>query len=104
MADQKNTKLKHTEGGVTTRDDATDLGVPMLPGDPSEPIGPEDALGPGPKRGDYTGRIGGGYQPHQVVRRENAKAGEPVVEVVAQRTRADDIGEAKGSKGGVGTI
>jgi hypothetical protein len=86
----QNDKLKHSEGGVTTRDDALDLGVPMLPGDPSEPQGPEDALGEGPKRGDYRDRLGGpGYQPHQ---------GE-----VPQRLNADDIGDAKGLKGGVTT-
>lgn len=56
MAEAKNPK--HTEGGATTRDDALDSGVPMLAGDPSEPAGPEDALGSGPKRGDYSGVIG----------------------------------------------
>lgn len=86
----QNDKLKHSEGGVTTRDDALDLGVPMLQGDPSEPQGPEDALGDGPKRGDYRDRIGGSsYQPH---------SGEK-----PQRPNADDIGDAKGLKGGVET-
>lgn len=42
--------------GVTTRDDAKDLGVPMMAGDLSEPTGPEDALGSGKKRGDYSDR------------------------------------------------
>ncbi len=91
MADQKTEKqtkrLEHTEGGATTRDDPNDLGVPVLPGDPAESIGPEDALGVGPKRGDYRGRIPG--DPHE---------GE-----VAQRPRADEIGEVKGKKGGVET-
>jgi hypothetical protein len=101
---KKDKKLEHSEGGVTTRDDVTDLGAPMLAGDPSEPQGPEDALGPGPKRGDYTDRLGGSdYNPHQVVPRPNAKPGEPQVEVVAQRQRAEDIGEVKGKKGGVET-
>ena len=86
----QNDKLKHSEGGVTTRDDALDLGVPMLQGDPSEPQGPEDALGDGPKRGDYRDRIGpSSYQPHA--------GAEP------QRPKADDIGDAKGLKGGVET-
>ncbi len=40
-------KLAHSESGVTTRDDVTDLGVPMLQGDAAEPVGPEDALGAG---------------------------------------------------------
>lgn len=82
----------------TTRHDATDMGVPMLPGSPNEPQGPEDALGPGPKRGDYTGRVGSAnYQPHEVVLNE---AGQ--VEVVAQRPRTEDIADAPG-KGGVTT-
>lgn len=53
---EENAALEHTQGGITTRQDATDAGVPMLPGDPNEPIGPEDAMGPGPTRGDYSGR------------------------------------------------
>lgn len=86
----QNDKLKHSEGGATTRNDALDLGVPMLQGDPSEPQGPEDALGDGPKRGDYRDRIGGAnYQPHH--------GAEP------QRPKADDIGDVKGVKGGVTT-
>jgi predicted RNA binding protein YcfA (HicA-like mRNA interferase family) len=47
-------RFEHSQGGITTRDDANDLGVDMLPGHPDEPAGPEDALGPGPKRGDYS--------------------------------------------------
>lgn len=94
---------KQKDTATTTRQDATDLGVPMLPGDPSEPVGPEDALGPGPKRGDYSGRVGPeNYQPHQIVP-VDAPAGEPQVEVVAQRDRASDRGDAKGEKGGVTT-
>lgn len=38
---------------------ATELGVPMHAGDATEPQGPEDALGPGTKRGDYSGRMDG---------------------------------------------
>lgn len=98
-----NAKLEHSEGGVTTRDDATDLGVPMLPGDPSEPVGPEDALGPGPKRGDYSDRLGGSYEPHQIVPVPDAKPGEPTARAVAQRPRASDQGDEKGEKGGVTT-
>lgn len=82
----------------TTRD-ATDLGVPMLPGDGSEPQGPEDALGVGPKRGDYTDRIGPShYQPHES---RPTPSGHTVVE--PQRPRADDQGDVPGVKGGVGT-
>lgn len=103
-SEQQNAKLEHSDGGVTTRDDAADLGVPMLPGDASEAVGPEDALGEGPKRGDYTDRIGpSNYHPHQVVPNPDAGDGEPNVKVEAQRPRAEDIGDAKGEKGGVTT-
>jgi len=51
-----NASLEHTDGGVTTRD-GMDAGVPMTAGQPDEPVGPEDAFGPGPKRGDYRDRI-----------------------------------------------
>lgn len=80
--------VKQVEGSVTTRDDSTDLGVPMLQGSPDEPVGPEDALGKGPTRGDYRDRLGGG-SPHE--------GAEP------QRPRADEIGEVEGKKGGVET-
>jgi len=91
MAETKSTK-------VVKKDDATDLGVPMLPGSESEPVGPEDALGRGAKRGDYTGRIGpSNYQPHE----SRIEDGKVVVE--AQRPRADDIGDVPGKKGGVET-
>ena len=97
-----NAKLEHSRGGVTTRDDATDLGVPMLAGSPDEPVGPEDALGEGATRGDYRGRIGpADYHPHEVVPRPDAAPGEPTVMVQAQRPRADEIGEVPGKKGGV---
>ena len=101
---QENNKLEHTSGGATTRDDATDLGVPMLPGSSKERVGPEDALGAGPKRGDYSNRIGSAnYHPHEVVPVENAAPGEPQVQVVPQRPRASDIGDAEAIKGGVET-
>ena len=105
-SDADNAKLKHTEGGVTTRNDALDAGVPMLPGSPDEPQGPEDALGEGPKRGDYTGRVGPeGYQPHRSVpipARERVTGG-PNARLVAQRPLTEDIGDAEGRKGGVDT-
>lgn len=67
-----------------------DLGVPMLPGDPSEPQGPEDALGEGPTRGDYRDRIGSNsYQPH--------------TGMTPQRPRTEEIGDVPGEKGGVTT-
>lgn len=103
MAKESSSKLKHSQGGVTTRDDATDLGVPMVQGKADEVVGPEDALGVGPKRGDYSDRIGpSSYQPHESVRVEDAKPGEPTVVVEAQRPRVADQGDAAG-KGGVTT-
>lgn len=102
--DRENAKLKHSEGGETTRADALDAGVPMLPGDPSEPVGPEDALGPGPKRGDYSGRVGpADYQPHHSVPVDNPEPGEPTARLVAQRPLAETRGDEKGRKGGVET-
>lgn len=102
--DAQNSKLEHSQGGVTTRDDALDAGVPMLPGDPSEPQGPEDALGPGPKRGDYSGRVGpADYQPHRSMPVADAKPGEATAELVAQRPLASERGDEKGRKGGVET-
>lgn len=98
--------LEHPEGGRVTRDDPTDLGVPMLAGDPSEPVGPEDALGAGPKRGDYTGRIGPAhYHPHttEPVPADEREEDGPSVRVVVQRPRAEEIGDEAGLKGGVET-
>ena len=96
-------KLEHTAGGLTTRDDANDLGVPMLAGDPSEPVGPEDALGQGPTRGDYRKRLGyyNSGVPHEALPVKDPKPGDPVVELVPQGPRADEIGEVPGKKGGV---
>lgn len=105
-------ELPHTMGGSTTRDDLLDAGVPMLPGSPTERVGPEDALGEGPKRGDYTGRVD--TNAHESIR--NPKAGQPILDpdtgavidfephsvLVAQAPRAEDIGDAPG-KGGVDT-
>lgn len=89
MATKNDSTPEHTEGGKTTKD-ALDVGVPMLAGSPDEPIGPEDALGDGPKRGDYTDRIGdSNYHPHT--------GNEP------QRPKAEDRGDEKGKKGGVET-
>jgi hypothetical protein len=81
----------HEEGrSMTTRDDRLDLGVPMLPGSPDEPQGPEDALGEGETRGDYRQRIGPpDYDPHEGA--------------TPQRPRADEIGDVEGRKGGVET-
>jgi hypothetical protein len=103
-SESQNAKLEHPEGGITTREDALDAGVPMLPGDRSERQGPEDALGRGPKRGDYTQRVGpSDYHPHQSVPVENPEPDGPTARLEAQRPRAEDIGDAKGLKGGVET-
>jgi hypothetical protein len=125
--EKQNAKLEHVAGGSTTRDDALDAGVPMLQGDPSERVGPEDALGVGDKRGDYRDRVPG--NPYETV--PNPNAGQPITawvkedgspakkgdkgatEVVVdyepnavlapQRPRTEDIGDVKGKKGGVDT-
>lgn len=85
----KAARLEHSEGGVTTRDDATDLGVPMVAGAADEPVGPEDALGDGPKRGDYRDRIGEAGRLAHI-------GAEP------QAPKAEQIGDEEG-KGGVST-
>ena len=88
---------------MTTRQDVLDLGVPMLAGDPAERQGPEDALGPGPKRGDYSSRVGpSDYQPHISIPNPDAGEGEPTVRVMAQREWASEQGDSRG-KGGVDT-
>ncbi len=114
MAEQQNTKtgakpaagsdgqLRHSEGGATTRDDALDSGAPMLAGDPSEPVGPEDALGSGRKRGDYAGLIGNrryqasvpnpGYDP--------TDSSSPAAVLVDQNPLVEQRGDEKGVKGG----
>lgn len=86
----------------TTRDDALDSGAPMLPGDASEPVGPEDALGSGPKRGDYSKLIGTqqftasvpnpGYDP--------SDPGSPASVLVEQNPMVEQRGDEKGVKGG----
>lgn len=115
-----NAKLEHTAGGATTRD-GMDAGVPMIAGDPREPIGPEDAFGPGPKRGDYSGRINAGpsLQTEVIPEPERLKqarkiadgsdggltvsqalAEVPRTRLVDQSVRAQDTGDKPG-KGGV---
>lgn len=120
---RENARLKHSnekrfgeKGTVTTRDDLTDVGVPMLQGSPEEPIGPEDAFGPGPKRGDYSERTGGvtsfesvavpGADLDDPFVRDgdgNIVDNKPRVAVLAQTPRASEQGEVAGRKGGVDT-
>lgn len=122
----QNDRLEHSQSGTTTRDDATDVGVPMLQGDPSEPTGPEDALGDGAKRGDYRDRLVGestesvpvadaGKPVTRWVDRDSGAAAKanaknavevqtdltPTSQVVRQNPRADEIGDVAGKKGGV---
>ena len=101
-ADKPDSDDPDHENAVTTRSDATDMGVPMLPGSPDEPVGPEDALGDTPTRGDYSGRMGEtNYDPHEVRPVENAGPGEAQVEVVEQRKNVKQGKPRKGAKGGV---
>lgn len=95
-----NAALEHTADGPTTRSDATDVGVPMLAGDPAEPIGPEDAFGPGPKRGLYAPRETGAHATVEVIPPGEREENGPTTRVVDQVARAAEQGEAPG-KGGV---
>lgn len=94
--------LKHSEGGTTTRDDALDSGVPMLAGDPSEPTGPEDALGSGPKRGDYSEVIGSKQHYHSVPNPDHdpSDPNSPRFVLVHQNPLVEQRGDEKGVKGG----
>lgn len=90
--------------GVTTRDDALDLGVPMAEGE-TRPSGPEDALGVGEKRGDYSDRIGpSSYRPHEVVVTDDDEAfddpNQPSFVAEPQRPRVDDraTGQARAAQ------
>lgn len=95
---KKEINVSESKNKTVEKDDALDAGVPMLPGK-NEPVGPEDALGEGPKRGDYRDRIGpSNYHPHESVVQEDG-----TVKLVPQRPRTEDIGDVAGKKGGVET-
>lgn len=118
----QNRELEHAAGDLTTRDDPMDAGVPMVQGSPDEPVGPEDAFGPGPKRGDYSGRvITGPPMVTEVIPEEerrqiaeglaNDDAGltaaaalgdVPRTRLVPALERAGEVGDSEG-KGGVST-
>ena len=102
MAEQpKDSKLKHTAGGGTTRDDRCDSGAPMIQGGADEPVGPEDALGAGPKRGDYRGLIGPLQHSASVpVDRKPGDTTSPAVALVHQNPLVEQRGDDKGVKGG----
>lgn len=93
---------KQKNDGTTTRDDALDSGVPMLPGDASEPAGPEDALGSGKKRGDYSGVIGDRefYASVPNPNHDPSDPNSPASVLVHQNPLVEDRGDAKGVKGG----
>lgn len=96
-----NADLEHTAGGVTTRD-GMDAGVPMTPGKPDEPVGPEDALGGGPTRGDYRDRLDGTvHMETRLIPADRRVPGGPVFEQVPQGS-PELIGDEPG-KGGVST-
>lgn len=86
----------------TTRDDALDSGVPMLKGDPSEPSGPEDALGSGKKRGDYSDVIGDRQFYASVPNPDHdpSDPDSPASVLVHQNPLVKDRGDDKGVKGG----
>jgi len=98
-------KQPQAETEITEDDrDALNMGVPMADEvDPrDEPTGPEDALGEGPTRGDYSDRIGpSNYHPHQVVPGAQREDGsfEPVIQ--AQRDFVEQGSTPAGKKGGV---
>ena len=102
MAAHEKSDQKHSAGGVTTRDDALDSGVPMLQGDSSEPVGPEDALGSGQKRGDYSEVIGNKQHYHSVENpdRDPADPSSPAYVLVHQNPLIKQIGDEKSVKGG----
>ncbi len=99
MADKAD---KKTVDGTTTRDDALDSGAPMLEGDGSEPSGPEDALGSGKKRGDYSGLIGNQefYASVPNPDRDSTDPSSPASVLVHQNPLVKDRGDDKGVKGG----
>ena len=105
MAEAKkstDSKLEHSEGGITTRDDALDSGAPMLPGDKSEPAGPEDALGSGKKRGDYSDLVGDRQFYASVPNPDHdpSDPNSPASVLVHQNPLVQDRGDEKGVKGG----
>jgi hypothetical protein len=90
--------------------DGANVGVPVVPGSPREPQGPEDALGSGPKRGDYRDR-----QPENTVHTRQVAipdselkrdsvgniVDQPRMRTEVQNVNVHDIGDVPGKKGGV---
>ena len=105
-SEQENGKLEHSAGGATTRQDVLDSGAPMLQGDASEPTGPEDALGSGPKRGDYSKLIGD-RQFSAAVPNPNydpTDPSSPATVLVHQNPLVEQRGDEKGVKGGTNPL
>ncbi len=74
----------------------------MLPGDVSEPAGPEDALGSGPKRGDYSEVIGNKRHQASVPNPDYdpSDPSSPASVLVDQNPLVEQRGDEKGVKGG----
>jgi hypothetical protein len=102
MASKKEKDSTHSKSGVTTRDDTLDSGVPMLAGDPSEPVGPEDALGSGQKRGDYSKVIGNKEHYASVPNPDHdaSDPNSPAYVLIHQNPLVEQRGDEKGIKGG----
>lgn len=91
--------------GVTTRDDALDSGAPMLPGDPTEPVGPEDALGSGQKRGDYSEWADRRYTASVPNPNRDAEdPASPASVIVEQTPLIEQRGDERGVKGGTNPL
>lgn len=83
MTDQTDQPLEHTEGGTHTRTDTTDVGVPMAPPEGPQTVGPEDAAGLEPTRGNYGGRVSRGTTTELIPEAERVPGG-PTVRIVEQ--------------------
>lgn len=75
----------------------------MLQGDPSEPVGPEDAFGSGEKRGDYSEVIGNkqSYASVENPNRDPDDPSSPAFVLVHQNPLVKQRGDEKGVKGGM---
>lgn len=86
---------KHTRRPeFIAKGDPHDVGVPMRPAPPGwTHQGVEDALDPGPKRGDYTGRIAGGpsVQLEAFLPPDAPYGTVPTIRAVDQRARAANL-------------
>ncbi len=85
---------------ATTKND--DKPSTMIQGDPSEPGGPEDALGSGQKRGDYSGLVGNqqSYASVPNPKHDPSDPNSPASVLVHQNPLVGQRGDEKGVKGG----